>query len=173
MDDGLKPWKNEREIQLFLINTPGALEQLLGVKIKSVHSEIVPPFNIDTGKGSTVKQRSTGRVDILVVDDNNWLHIIEVKHPSKKKGLLVNAKGVAQLLFYEAVLARHGHRVESMVLATSDLDVPTQEIIPRNKLRVQVAKITRDAIYLVKSYQHKYDSTTWKPKRKGSRKGKA
>lgn len=145
-------WKNEQEMCDFLMDlSNGALEKLIGKQILMMESEVVLPI------GATRRHRGTARVDILVVDEDKEWHLVEVKHPKpNSKGLLDNAQGIAQLLFYDAIISeKHGVQVASMNLVTSSFDVVSSEIVPRNKLNIRIAKITKTNLEIITSFEKK------------------
>jgi RecB family endonuclease NucS len=141
-------WKSENEIQEFLVhNCKEALVEVIGTKIKEISTEVVIPF------GAPRKARNVARIDILIEDVEGNYHIVEVKHP--KNDVIANAQGVAQLLFYDAMLSqKSGIEAKTLILATSTFDVVTNNIIPRNKLKVKVVKINKDCLEVVSSYTY-------------------
>ena len=141
-------WKSEKEMQKFLLDrSNGALDSLIGVGIKEVRKEVLLPLHIGA-------MNNKGRVDIVVIDENDNWHIIEVKHP--KSEILDNSKGIAQLLYYDAMLhGKHGIEVAGMFLITSAFDNISKEIVPRNKLRIKIVKLNRDSLEVVSSFKHK------------------
>ena len=150
-------WKTEQEMQDFLHDlSNGALKGLLGVEIKEIKKEVVLPF----GRGRKIG--GLARVDIVVIDIDGGYHLIEIKNP--KNDILDNSKGIAQLLFYDALMAeKHGIEVKSMNLVTSSFDKITKEVVPRNRLRVRIAELHRDCLNIITSFQKKDGSTYWKP----------
>lgn len=161
-----REWKNEREIQNFLSDlSNGSLRVLLGKDIKSIHREVVLPFDPNS-KYRTPRwaTKGKGRFDIIAIDCDGGWHIVEVKDP--KDELLENSKGIAQLLFYDALLFdKQGVNAASLTLATSVFDQISKEIVPRNKLNIRIAKIGRKAIEVITSFEHKESGLVWHPNR--------
>jgi len=140
----------ERDIVDFLLaNKNEHLQALIGTKIKKVETEVMIPKGLPR-KGVT----GAARIDILVIDKEDRWHIVEVKHP--KSEILENSKGIAQLLFYDAMIhEKEKVNVASMNLITSSFDPILGEIVPRNNLKIRVAKATKDGLELVVGYTYK------------------
>jgi len=141
--------KNEREMVKYLLcNQYEAIELLLQSKVKLVETEVSIP------RGSSRKARSIGRIDILVQDTEDRWHIVEVKNP--KSDILENSKGIAQLLFYDAMFwEKEGINATSLNLVTSSFDPILKEIVPRNNLKVRVAELSSGALNVIVGYSYK------------------
>jgi len=142
-------WKSENEIVDFILSNEVYLETLIGSKIKEIKKEVTIPFNIPR-KGTI----NTARIDILVKDVEDRYHIFEVKNP--KNELLENSKGIAQLLFYDAMLHnKENINVTSMNLVTSKFDDISREIVPRNNLKIRIIKANKDSLDVIIGFDYK------------------
>ena len=142
-------WDTENDIVNFLVENNDVLESILKTKIKLVEREFIIP------RGMPRKTQNNARIDLLVTDIEDRVHIIEVKHP--KDELLKNSSGIAQLLFYDAMFwEKEGKNPASLTLVTSQFDNVLKEIVPRNNLKVRIveAKSSRE-FNVVVGYEYK------------------
>lgn len=142
-------WASEQEIVDFLVSDKKHLEYIIGAPVKSFETEVTIPKGLPRAGSKDV-----ARIDILVIDVEDRWHILEVKHPRNE--LLENAKGIAQLLFYEAMVhEKEGITATSMNLVTSSFDVVTSEIVPRNNLKIRIVKASKDGIEIITGFTYK------------------